>query len=84
LNSDPPQYQPPPEDPNLALLAQQNREAGYAAIQDRVSASSAALMTRYGARLSLAGTNTSGSPLFTPPTAAVDLGAPGTWVAPNG
>lgn len=70
MNNSAPQYQPPPPDPGLAILAQQNQQQQGLAIQDRVSAESARLMTMYGARVATGG-NTNWSPLVSaaPPQA---------------
>lgn len=66
-----PQYTAPQPDPGLALLAQQNEQQKTVAIQDRVSAASAALMQRYGTRVAMAPLN--GTPIA-PLLAASSLG----------
>jgi hypothetical protein len=76
LTQDPPQYQPPPPDPALAILTKQNEQQQYAAVQDRVSSASARLMTMYGTRTSMAGgsNNSPLAPLLAPQSGG--FGAP--------
>lgn len=73
MKDDVPRYVAPQPDPGLAILTAQNDQQNQAAIQDRVSAASAALMTRYGTRTAMAG-GPGGSPLLAPMTAAPAVG----------
>lgn len=67
MTPDPPQYQAPAPDPALALLTQQNQQQQVAAIQDRTSASSAALMQRYGTRIAMQGGVNGNAPVYASP-----------------
>lgn len=74
MTPDPPKYVPPPDDPALAVLKQQNEQAQAGAIQDRVSSESARLMTQYGTRL--AGSSPNWSPLIIAPPAGPGFANP--------
>lgn len=67
MNNDVPKYVAPPPDPELAILTAQNDAQQQVAIQDRVQAASAKLMTMYGTRTAMAGG--SASPLIAAPGA---------------
>lgn len=65
MTNDVPQYVAPQPDPGLAILQAQNDQQQQVAIQDRVQAASAKLMTMYGTRSAMAG-GAGGSPLLAP------------------
>jgi hypothetical protein len=63
MQDDPPKYVPPPPDPALAILTQQNQVQQNAVIQDRVTQASARLMTSYGTRTAMQAGGINWSPL---------------------
>jgi hypothetical protein len=64
MQDDPPKYVPPPPDPALAILTQQNQVQQNAVIQDRVTQASARLMTSYGTRTAMQAGGINWSPLM--------------------
>lgn len=65
-----PKYTPPPTDPTVTALGERAKQDDIAALQDKSSIDTAALMARYGTRLAMAGNTATPLAVIPPPAVA--------------